>query len=279
MTNHPGNQQGPVSPNHMAWQNYVSPARLSLWLKCPLAFRLRYHQGSVPPISPLTFVREQFDAALGLFHRLAQGQRHLDLRDFRPLLEQSWNRAVSKQSVRFDSPAEETLYRRRFWELFVAYVTSLPQDEPAPLAVMAFMEARLIHPGSGEDLGMPLVARVDLVLDTRPRGTLVDFSIAGPNDEFLEILHEIELSCCAYVYRRNTGVCEQGLEIRRLVRTNPPTVEFHHFPPRQEYHFRRLFAAIAAYREDLRSQRFVARPGPDCADCDYCSNDCPHWTG
>jgi hypothetical protein len=43
------------SPRAGVWE-YVSASRLGLWLKCPLAFKLRYVDGLVTPPSPALFV-------------------------------------------------------------------------------------------------------------------------------------------------------------------------------------------------------------------------------
>ena len=45
------------------------------------------------------------------------------------------------------------------------YIAQVPADEPRPLAVEAALEVPLIDPITGEDLGIPLVGIVDLVLD------------------------------------------------------------------------------------------------------------------
>ncbi len=35
---------------------YVSPSRLNLWLKCPLAYRLKYFDGIREPTTPALFL-------------------------------------------------------------------------------------------------------------------------------------------------------------------------------------------------------------------------------
>jgi hypothetical protein len=46
-----------------AW-DYISPSRLNLWLKCPLAFRLKYVDGIKTPTTPSLFVGKMCHAAL-----------------------------------------------------------------------------------------------------------------------------------------------------------------------------------------------------------------------
>ena len=59
---------------------------------------------------------------------------------------------------------------------------------------------------------------------------------------------------------------EAGLEIRSLVKTKTPKVEFHRYPARTEAHFARLFAVIREYLDALDRGRFNYRPGFGCCD-------------
>ena len=72
-------------------------------------------------------------------------------------------------------------------------------------------------------------------------------------------------------------VDEAALEIRSLVKTNTPQVHFHCHPIRDERHFRRLFAVIRAYLDDMHSARFVFRPIWGCASCEFCQSACRSW--
>ena len=72
---------------------------------------------------------------------------------------------------------------------------------------------------------------------------------------------------------------EAGLEIRSLVKTMVPQVQFHRYAARTERHFRRLFAAIRAYLDDLDRGDFVYRPGLGCSMCDYRNSHCQQWCG
>ena len=61
---------------------------------------------------------------------------------------------------------------------------------------------------------------------------------------------------------------------RSGVRTKTPKIEIHRYPARDAKHFRRLFAVIHAYLDDLRSSRFVFRPGWTCSMCDFRDTHC-----
>jgi hypothetical protein len=82
-----------------------------------------------------------------------------------------------------------------------------------------------------------------------------------------------------YLFRQATVDEEGGLEIRSLIKTKTPKIEFHRYAARNDAHFRRLFSVIRAYLEDLESGRFVFRPGFGCSICDYRDDSCRDWAG
>jgi CRISPR/Cas system-associated exonuclease Cas4 (RecB family) len=118
---------------------------------------------------------------------------------------------------------------------------------------------------------------MDLVLDN-PAGPLIaDFKTSAKSAEPLEITHEIQLTSYAYLFRHCAQQQEAGLEIRSLIKTKVPKVEFHRYPARTEGHLRRLFTIIREYLDALDSGRFNYRPGFSCAFCDYREGPCRQW--
>ena len=72
---------------------------------------------------------------------------------------------VDDEGMKFASVAEEQAMQKQAVDLVAAYLKVMPADEPRPLAVEAALEAPLVNPITGEDLGIPLVGIVDLILD------------------------------------------------------------------------------------------------------------------
>jgi hypothetical protein len=87
------------------------------------------------------------------------------------------------------------------------------------------------------------------------------------------------LSSYAWLHRQVTGQQEGGLEIRSLIKTKQPKVEFHSYPARTDAHFRHLFAVIREYLDALDSGRFNFRPGLGCGMCDFRNTHCARWAG
>jgi hypothetical protein len=259
--------------------DYISPSRLNLWLKCPLAFRFKYIDGIKTPTTPSLFVGKMCHAALECHYRHRQLGVRLKPADVLGRLLEFWGPAAAEEAVPFESAAEEEACRSQTVSLVGAYLAELPSDEPKPLAVEAAVEAPLVDPDGNENLGIPLVGVMDLVLPELAGPVIVDFKTTARSGEPLEVTHEIQLSCYSYLFRRSSQQAESALEIRKLIKTKAPKYETHRYPAREERHYRRLFSVIRAYLDDLDAGRFVFRPGVGCSMCDFRDMHCRSWDG
>ena len=257
--------------------DYVSASRLNLWLRCPLAFRLRYIDGVESPVSTAQFVGKRVHAALESYYRHRQLGLALDPENLALRIDHDWTNARQQERVEFADTAEEKSAHAQTQKLVATYLAQVPADEPRPLAVEAALEAPLIDPQSGEDLGIPLVGILDLVLPEARGPTIADFKTSARGGEPLEVTHEIQLSCYSYLFRRQSAQVEGALEIRNLTKTKTPRIEHYRYGPREPRHKRRLFAVIRAYLDALDSGRYVFRPGLGCSGCDFRNSHCHRW--
>ena len=141
------------------------------------------------------------------------------------------------------------------------------------------MEVPLVDPFTGEDLGIPLLGIVDLVLDDVDGPVVRDFKTSSRSAPPFEVTHEVQLTSYGYLFRRTTGLEEIGLEIHSLIKTKTPKIEGHRYPARTDAHFRRLFGVIREYLDALDCGRFNYRPGWGCAMCDFRESECREWAG
>jgi putative RecB family exonuclease len=268
----------PVDERPADVRAYVSASRLNAWLRCPLAFKLHYIDGIRSPPSPSMFIGKVVHSSLERFYRHRQLGLELGAADLARRLIESWGAAIEAEDMQFKAVVDEQLAQRQAIELVAAYVQQLPQDEPRPLAVEVSVEAPLADPSTGEDLGIPLLGIMDLVVPEEAGPIIADFKTAAKSSGPLEITHELQLSCYAYLFRQVSPVQEAGLEIRSLVKTKTPQVQFHRYSARTDGHFRRLFAVIREYLDALDSRRFVFRPSGGCASCEFCHAHCRRWS-
>jgi putative RecB family exonuclease len=258
-------------------REYVSPSRLNCWIKCPRAFAFRYLDGIKTPTSPSLFLGSAVHAGLEVAYRHRQLGINLEAGDVAKRLLESWAGLVDEKGMTFHSPADEQALQKQAVDLVTAYLAYAPTFEK-PLAVEVALEAPLVDPVTGEDLGMPLLGIIDLVLDYEAGPLITDFKTSAKSSEPLEIVHEIQLTSYAYLFRQVNPWPESGLEIRSLIKTKVPKIEFHSYPARTEDHFRRLFAVVREYLDALDAGRFNFRPGFGCAMCDY-REQCRGWDG
>ena len=261
-----------------AVDEYVSASRLNCWLSCPLKFKFRYLDGLRTPTTPSLFVGKVVHATLEAYYRHRQLGVTLDTAELTQRILSSWGPAVDAEKMTFASTAEEQALQRQSVDLVGAYLMYAPKDE-IPRAVEVTLESPLVDPLTGEDLGIPLLGVVDLILDAEEGAVITDFKTSSRSSEPLEIVHEIQLTSYAWLFRQVSPWAEAGLQIRSLIKTKVPKVEFHSYPARGEAHFCRLFAVIREYLDALDSRRFSFRPGFGCGMCDFANSHCRRWAG
>lgn len=248
---------------------YVSPSRLKLWLRCPESFRQRYVEGIVTPSNPKLFLGQVVHRALEFYNRYHQRGVSLYPEIVEIHIKKKWQRAVEEECIVFASKDEEQKLQAQAVELVLTYLGQPREQEAQTLFVEQRLEAPLIDPRTGEDLGISLIGIVDLVCDEGGGPCIVDFKTAARSSSQVDVIHELQMSCYSYLYRNVIGLREAGLEIRSLIKTKVPKLELHRFKPRQERDFHRLFAVIRAYLHSVRNNQFYIRPSMECSFCDF----------
>jgi putative RecB family exonuclease len=276
--NNPQLSRNSLIPQAGGVWDYVSPSRLNMWLACPLKFKLKYIEGVPTPTSPAAFLGKLVHQGLEHYYRNRQLNITLAHEEVVGRMLECWPAAADEERMAFETTAAERAMQMQAAALLKGYLLQVQSTciEPRPLAVEAILEAPLIDLQNGEDLGIPLVGIIDLVLPAEDGALIVDFKTTARNSEPLEVIHEIQLSCYAYLLRHNASAVEGGLEIRSLIKTKTPRIEFHRYAARNAGHLRRLFAVVRAYLDDLDSGRFLFRPGFGCAMCEFRRTCIPH---
>ena len=174
--------------------DYVSLSRLNLWLRCPLAFKLRYIDGIRSPTTPALFLGKRVHQGLEIFYRHRQLGIQLEPGDVVRRLNNTWDTVVADEDMTFKSTADAESLQKKESDLVRAYLNHIPNDEPAPTLVETTLEAPLVDPANGEDLGISLLGIVDLVLDNVDGAIICDFKTAAKSTPPSEISHEIQLT-------------------------------------------------------------------------------------
>ena len=132
--------------------------------------------------------------ALEVHYRHRQLGIALDANDVVQRLADSWDEAVAAADLRFEADDESPKLKQQAAGLVQAYLAHVDNQEPKPLAVETSLEAPLIDPFTGEDLGLPLTGIVDLILDDPGGPRICDFKAASKSTAPFEITYEIQLT-------------------------------------------------------------------------------------
>jgi hypothetical protein len=251
----------------MIW-DYVSPSRLSLWMKCPLAFKRRYIDGwqSIP--SPALFVGKVTHAVLAHVYRHRIAGQLCTTEDLPMFVADAWKDAMETEPCYFEDDLQEEKCRYQVLDLVTAYLNATPIQDETPIAIEKRYEVPLIDPLTGENFGIPLVGIVDLVLQEDCGGVIVDIKTSSTSS-FSELQHELQLTSYSYLFRETTDQNELRCEVRQLVKTKTPKVHTHRFPMRTDEHFSRFFGLIREYLDALDKGIYNYRPGWMCSMCDH----------
>ena len=258
------------SPEDLQIWDYVSPSRLNLWLKCPLAFRRKYIDGIETPPTPSLFVGKVTHDVLDAIYRCSMIGAYTTAADVPGFVDDAWKRAMLTEPCQFDDDNHEEKSKLQVNDLITAYLSAVNIAEEKPLLVERKFEAALYDPSNGEDFGAPpLVGVVDLVLDSPEGPVIVDFKTAASASANCDLTHEIQLSAYSYLVRSFYGFDESELQIRQLVKTKTPRIVTHSFPPRTAPHFERFCGLVKEYLAALDRQVFNYRPSWNCSMCDH----------
>ena len=256
----------------MIW-DYVSPSRLSLWLKCPLAFRKRYIDDEKTSPSPALFVGKVVHMVIAHIYRLRSIGQICIVDDLSMLVADAWKMAMETETCYFDDEAQEEKCRYQVLDLVTAYLGSTPIQEETPYAIEKRFEIPLIDPQTGEDFGIPLVGIVDLILQEDGGTIIVDFKTSATSS-LCELQYEIQLTAYSHIVREATEQDELRCEIRQLVKTKTPKVNVYRFPARSDEHFTRFFNLVREYLDALDKGVFNFRPGWACSMCEHYGTCC-----
>jgi hypothetical protein len=96
----PRNGSTDLVPRSGSVFDYVSASRLTLWLRCPLAYRLKYIDGIQFRTPPAVFLGKQVHAGLEWYYRHQQFGLDLTSDDVCDFLRRDWSRSVAWGSSR-----------------------------------------------------------------------------------------------------------------------------------------------------------------------------------
>ena len=153
----------------------ITPNQLRTWVQCPLNHRLRYVDGVVPPTAPSAFLGTVVRDALTYLYQAERDRVCLGPAELCHYVMEQWETLAAREAVVFVSVREEQAHQQQAFAPWKHTWTVATWDEPPTLAVAQSITAPLLHPATGQHLGVDLVGTLDLILDDPAGPLLVDF--------------------------------------------------------------------------------------------------------
>ncbi len=255
-------------PRETGLFSYISASRLNLWAKCPLAFRFRYVDEIKTPTNVNLFLGKAVHGALEAYYRNRQIGLTPTTEDANTFVVQSWTATLEEEPMDWDSTAETEKCRTQAVDLVRAYIGEYADKPERIVAMEASLEAPLIDPTTGDDLGVPLYGIVDLVLQEAETPLVVDFKTAAAASAICEQAHSIQLTLYSLLLESN-GYANVETEIRQLVKTKTPKICSYRIGERGDWQRRQFFDLCREYLDSINDGVYNYRPGWTCSMCDY----------
>jgi len=249
-------------------EDYISPSRLSLWLKCPLAFKRRYIDDRPSAPTPSLFVGKVVHSVLAHVYRLRIAGQICTPDDMPRFVADAYKYAMEIEPCYFCDESDEEKCRYQILGLVTTYLNSVPIESERPVAIEKRYEVPLIDPLTDEYFGITLVGIIDLIIEEEDGYVIADFKTSA-SSSMCEMQHELQLTAYSYLLRNIIEQEELRCEIRQLVKTKVPKVNVYRFPKRTDEHYIRFFDLIREYLDAIDRGVFNYHPGWQCSMCEH----------
>ncbi|GHT23259.1 hypothetical protein FACS189419_06990 [Planctomycetales bacterium] len=247
---------------------YLSATRLTTWMKCPLAYRLRYIDKMEQTTNPSLFVGKVVHAALAVIYRRQKEGKDTPISELPGLITGIWNEMLEVEPCFFDDDEHETKCRYQVVDLITAYLHNVDVRNEKVIAIERKFESLIQTCDTNDIFQLPLVGVIDLIIE-KPEGlVIIDFKTAA-SASYCSLQHEIQLAAYAYLVREFFGQNEAKLEIRQLIKTKTPKIITQPYPPRNDWQMKRFFSLVREYHEALGTGTFNYRPSWNCSMCEH----------
>ena len=256
--------------------NHISVSQVSKYLMCPLAYRFQYIDRIETGVkaSGLAF-GTAFHCAADLLHRdmMNGGVRKPGV--YHEALAESLKIECGNFDVQMKNNETQDSLIAEGGRLVDAYREYRTSHAAKLLATEQRVERELVNPVTGELLGLPFVAFVDLI-EQNGRGVIVvDLKTAGRAYSQSDADLSLQLTCYGLLVLLESGTPPTGMRIDAVIRNKTPRVQSVQ-TTRTINDFARFWQIAQAVLAAIRAGSFFPNPGWQCSNCEY-GDLCQSW--
>ena len=256
--------------------DHLSASQIIKFLMCPLSYRFHYIDGIETGTKSSSF-------ALGtVFHTAAEHlHKHMISggvrapKVYRDLLGDCLRVEFGNFEIQVkDGEDRDTLTKEGagLIDVYREYRTAQPGTI---LTAEQRVERELANVRTGETLGLPFIAYLDLIEQNGDGLVIVDLKTAKRSYSQGDVDDNLQLTCYALLTLLETGKPPSGLRIDAIIRNKTPKVQRLE-TSRTEHDYLRFWMLAKAVREAIEAGLFYPSAGWACPTCEF-SEHCRRW--
>jgi putative RecB family exonuclease len=260
----------------MLLPDHLSVSQINKYLLCPLAYRFAYVDRIETGVKASGLVLgTAFHAAADTLHKHLINGGVREPKVYRDVLGDSLSVEFGNFDIRTkDGEDRDALTEEggRLIDVYREYRTTQPGQL---IATEHRVERDLAHVRTGELLGLPFVAYLDLIEKDDDGLVVVDLKTAGRSYSQQDADLNLQLTGYGLLVLLETTEPPRSLRIDAVVRNKTPRVQRLE-TTRTECDFVRFWSLAGAVRKAMESGAFYPNPGWACAGCEY-ADHCRRW--
>lgn len=255
---------------------YLSASRLKIFLSCPRRFRYQYTERAEPAFRAMALAfGSAFHTAVGSFlldpmpdHPMARERAHQVFRD-----------ALQKEidepgpPIVFDDEGENIEQSVDVGIRMLDVLTTRVLRSAKVLAVELAFEMDLVHPDTGEVVGVPFVGAIDAIVERESRPILLEFKTGKKRWS----ADQIEFDLQPTIYRlagRSRGYLQAEVELVLTTKSKQPDVQFGR-APRSDADTRELVETAGSIVDAIRNGVEYRQRSWQCRTCPFADRCAP----
>jgi len=256
--------------------DHISASQIIKFLMCPLSYKFHYIDGIETGVKSSSFaLGTAFHTAAEHLHKHMMNGGVRAPKVYRDLLGDSLAVEFGNFDVQVkDGEDRESLTEEggRLVDVYREYRTA---QKTTLLTAEQRIERDLVNIETGELLGLPFVAYIDLIEKSGDGLVVVDLKTAAKSYSQGVVDGNLQLTCYALLVLLETGEPPSGLRIDAVVRNKQPKVQRLE-TRRTESDFIRFWVLAKTVRMAIEAGVFYPSPGWMCSGCEY-ANQCKEW--
>jgi len=249
---------------------HLSSSQITLYLQCGLKYKYQYVESRPKPFRPAALAfGSALHSALEWLHKERMKGNGVPLEILCKIFDADWYAQKVETAIRFKNGEQEMELAILGKEMLALYAREPPQRL---LGCEVPFTVPLVHPATGETLGIDLEGYLDLV---EADGTIVEFKTSTAALSASDIDSRLQFTAYSYAYELLHRKPPKVIKVVNFVKAKKPRIEIVE-TRRTKEDYAGFFLVAEGVLRGIRAGAFSPRPGFWCKECEYAAT-CPLW--